>query len=43
MEKKILRVDMTTGRIQSVSLPASLETLGGRGLTSRLIRDEVPP
>lgn len=43
MEKKILRVDMTNGRIQSVPLPISLEMLGGRGLTSRIVRDEVPP
>lgn len=43
MEKKILRVDMTNGQIQSLPLPISLEVLGGRGLTSRIVRDEVPP
>ncbi len=43
MERKILRVNMTSGQVQIEALPAPYGDLGGRGLTSNLILDEVPP
>ena len=41
--KKILRVNMTDGKIVTEDLPAEWESLGGRGLTSAIIGKEVPP
>ena len=40
---KILRLNMTTKTSQWQEVPPAYQTLGGRALTSRLIRDEVPP
>ncbi len=40
---KILRLNMTTKTSQWEEVPPAYQTLGGRALTSRLIRDEVPP
>lgn len=40
---KIVRVNMTDGRIFEESVPEKYALLGGRGLTSRLISDEVDP
>jgi aldehyde:ferredoxin oxidoreductase len=38
-----LRVNMTTRQIQREPLPKKYQFLGGRGLTSRILLDEVPP
>ena len=43
MEKKILRVNMSTGQIRSESVPKPDRYLGGRGLTSTIVAREVPP
>jgi aldehyde:ferredoxin oxidoreductase len=43
MEKRILRVNMTTGQVQIEDVPSAYKDLGGRGLTSSLLADEVPP
>jgi aldehyde:ferredoxin oxidoreductase len=40
---KILRVDMTSLQTIWQNLPEKYRMLGGRGLTSRIIADEVPP
>ncbi len=39
---KFIRVDMTHKTIQSLSIPKEYEDLGGRGLTSIIINEEVP-
>jgi len=39
----IIRVNMTTKEVQKVKLPEKYTLLGGRGITSRLILDEVEP
>lgn len=39
----ILRVNLTDGSVKQESLPEKYEMLGGRGLTSTLINDLVPP
>ena len=43
MEKKILRVNMTTGGISSENVPEEHSYLGGRALTSTIVAREVPP
>ncbi len=43
MDKKILRLNMTTGEVQKEDVPAACRDLGGRGLTSTLVASEVPP
>ncbi len=40
---KILRLNMTTKTSQWQEVPPAYQALGGRALTSRIIRDEVPP
>ncbi|MCF8011318.1 MAG: aldehyde ferredoxin oxidoreductase [Clostridiales bacterium] len=40
---KILRVDMSSQKIRHEDLPEKYALLGGRGLTSQVIVDEVPP
>lgn len=40
---KILRVDMSSLETSSTDVPAEYELLGGRGLTSRLLFEEVEP
>ncbi|MFW5946553.1 MAG: aldehyde ferredoxin oxidoreductase C-terminal domain-containing protein [Candidatus Natronoplasma sp.] len=41
--EKILRVDMENLEIKTEDVPEGYEELGGRGLTSKIISDEVPP
>ena len=41
--EKILRVDMANLEIKEEEVPEEYEKLGGRGLTSKIISDEVPP
>lgn len=43
MSRKILRVDVGEGSLEFEDLPEDYRSLGGRGLTSQLISDEVPP
>jgi hypothetical protein len=40
---KILRVDMTEQIVRQTAAAASYAGLGGRGITSKIVRDEVPP
>ena len=40
--QNILRVDMTSGSVRVEELPVEYKALGGRGLSSRLLLDEVP-
>jgi len=40
---KILRVNMAQQTVTEEAVPAKLEALGGRGLTSQVVMDEVPP
>ncbi len=40
---KIIRVDMTSGKITWEDVPEKYQGLGGRGLTSAVIADEVEP
>lgn len=40
--KNLLRVNMTSGVISSQPLPEKYRMLGGRGLSSRVVLDEVP-
>ncbi len=42
MGKKILRVDMESGKLEYEEVSEEYRTLGGRGLTSKIISDEVP-
>ncbi len=39
----ILRVNMTDRTYRLEAVPAAYKNLGGRGLTSTMVRDEVPP
>ena len=39
----IIRIDMTTKEIKKQAVPKKYALLGGRGLTSRMILDEVNP
>ncbi len=43
MSKKILRVDMGELEIKEEEVPEEYEKLGGRGLTSTIVSEEVPP
>lgn len=43
MARKILRVDMDEEEVNFEDIPEDYETLGGRGLTSTIISEEVPP
>ncbi len=43
MSKKILRVDMGELEIKEEEVPEEYEKLGGRGLTSKIVSEEVPP
>ncbi len=43
MGKKILRVDMTDLNASFEDLPADYAVLGGRGMTSAIVSNEVPP
>ncbi len=43
MGKKILRVDMTDLKASFEDLPADYAALGGRGMTSVIVSNEVPP
>ncbi len=40
---KILRVNMLRQEVTEEEVPARYERLGGRGLTSQIVMDEVPP
>ena len=40
---KFIKVDMTAGSISSTEVPREYVGLGGRGLTSLMINNEVPP
>lgn len=40
---KILRVNMAQQKVTEEAVPARYEMLGGRGLTSQVVMDEVPP
>ena len=40
---KILRLNMTNQTLQWQDVPPAYLALGGRALTSRIIREEVPP
>mgnify|MGYP005838747781 CR=1 FL=1 len=40
---KILRVNMTEGKVAFEDVPEKYKNLGGRGLTSSIVCDEVPP
>lgn len=42
MERQLLRVDLTSGRISREPVPPAWQRLGGRGLTAAVIHDEVP-
>ena len=41
--QEILRVNMNTGGVIRQPLPEEYKLLGGRGLSSRILLDEVPP
>lgn len=43
MTREILRVDMDAGEIGFEDVPEDYKTLGGRGLTSTIVSEEVPP
>ncbi len=40
---KFVTIDMASGSIRTESVPQAYEGLGGRGLTSIMIDNEVPP
>jgi len=40
---KLLRVNMSQLQVQREPVPAAYERLGGRGLTSKLLLEEIPP
>ncbi|MBI5116801.1 aldehyde ferredoxin oxidoreductase [Candidatus Poribacteria bacterium] len=40
---KIVRVDMSSQKISELPIPAQYSGLAGRGLTSAIVNDEVPP
>ena len=40
---KLVRVDMTQGKIDQTPIPAMYDRLGGRALTSKLMLEEVTP
>ena len=41
--EKILRIDLTKKTATCEDLPEAYRYLGGRGLSSRIVLDEVPP
>jgi aldehyde:ferredoxin oxidoreductase len=41
--RKLIRVDMTEGKVQVEELAEEYAALGGRGLTSGIVASEVPP
>lgn len=41
--RKLIRVDMTEGKVQVEELAPEYAALGGRGLTSGIVASEVPP
>jgi len=43
MGEKIIRIDMTTLTAKTEAVPCELKGLGGRGLTSTIVANEVPP
>lgn len=43
MSDKLIRVNPIDSEITEKNLPKDLKTLGGRGLTTQIITDEVPP
>ncbi|MFP4646660.1 MAG: aldehyde ferredoxin oxidoreductase N-terminal domain-containing protein, partial [Candidatus Acetothermia bacterium] len=43
MAKKFLRVDMSNLKAEFEEVPEKYQSLGGRGLTSSIVADEVPP
>lgn len=43
MGDKIIRIDMTTLTTKTEAVPVELTGLGGRGLTSTIVANEVPP
>ncbi|MBS3740492.1 aldehyde ferredoxin oxidoreductase [Candidatus Bipolaricaulota bacterium] len=43
MSRKILRIDMESESLKFEDLPEDYKYLGGRGLTSQIVADEVPP
>ncbi|MFW6006264.1 MAG: aldehyde ferredoxin oxidoreductase C-terminal domain-containing protein [Candidatus Bipolaricaulota bacterium] len=43
MARKLLRVNMDEEELEFEELPEDYRALGGRGLTSQIIADEVPP
>ncbi len=43
MMNKILRVNLTEGKVTAEPVPEALRLLGGRGLTSQIVASEVPP
>ncbi len=43
MQRRILRVNMTNRTATFEEVPSDYRTLGGRGLTSTIVADEVPP
>ncbi len=40
---QLLRVDMTSGKTRWDPVPAAYAQLGGRGLTARILLEEIPP
>lgn len=40
---KIIRVNMTDLSVKEEEVPSKYTYLGGRGLTSQIVMDEVPP
>lgn len=43
MEEAVWRVDVSSGQVTREPVPAAWQKLGGRGLTVRVLLDEVPP
>jgi len=41
--RKLIRVDMSQGKVQIEDLAQEYSLLGGRGLTSTIVAREVPP
>lgn len=41
--KKLLRIDLTTKQFKYEEIPAQYANLGGRGLSSKIVSEELPP
>jgi aldehyde:ferredoxin oxidoreductase len=41
--KKLLRIDLSNKKFQYEDVPVAYANLGGRGLTSKIVSEEVPP